>query len=424
MAMYDLNSVADHVASEVSTFLTKTGSNKTQSLKTLCVFGTRPEAIKMAPLVLALAADSRVEAKVCVTGQHREMLDQVLTLFGIHPEFDLSIMKAGQDLTDVTAAVLQGMKAVFAEFKPDVVIVHGDTATTFAATLAAYYQQIPVAHVEAGLRTGNLYSPWPEEANRKLTGALAALHFAPTETSRSNLLREGVAKDSIIVTGNTVIDALLGTVERLENDQGLRDSAAVPLRGLDPGRRIVLVTGHRRESFGGGFERICEALSDIARMHPDVDVVYPVHLNPNVREPVNRLLTGIDNIYLIEPLDYLPFVHLMSRSHIILTDSGGIQEEAPSLGKPVLVMRDTTERPEAVDAGTVRLVGTDKERIVREVSRLLSDSEAYRVMSHAHNPYGDGEACSRIVECLLTKLGTVEARQCQQPHSNVVSINR
>ncbi len=370
-------------------------------MKTLCVFGTRPEAIKMAPLALALAADERFEAKVCVTGQHREMLDQVLALFAIKPEFDLDIMKPRQDLTDVTSSILLGMKEVFREFKPDIVLVHGDTATTFAATLAAYYQQIPVAHVEAGLRTGNLYSPWPEEANRKLTGTLAKLHFAPTDNSRLNLIGEGVAKASIVVTGNTVIDALLEVIKRLEHDPHLFAKAAAPTAFLDNNRKLILVTGHRRESFGGGFERICKALLDTAQLHPDVDIVYPMHLNPNVREPVNRLLTGIDNVHLIEPLDYLPFVHLMSRAHIILTDSGGIQEEAPSLGKPVLVMRDTTERPEAVEAGTVKLVGTDGTNIVREINRLLLDAEAYRAMSYAHNPYGDGQASARIIEALL-----------------------
>lgn len=370
-------------------------------MKTLCVFGTRPEAIKMAPLALALAADARFEAKVCVTGQHREMLDQVLGLFGIEPEFDLNIMKPGQDLTDVSIAILQGMKGVFAEFKPDMVLVHGDTATTFAASLAAYYHRVPVAHVEAGLRTGNLYSPWPEEANRKLTGALANLHFAPTLNSQENLINEGVARDKIVVSGNTVIDALLGVIDRLGRDPELNARAAAPTAFLDPSRKLILVTGHRRESFGGGFERICEALMEIAQQHSEVDIVYPVHLNPNVREPVNRLLTGIDNIHLIEPLDYLPFVHLMSRAHIILTDSGGIQEEAPSLGKPVLVMRDTTERPEAVAAGTVKLVGTDVTYIIRELNRLLLDNDAYHAMSFAHNPYGDGQACQRILEALL-----------------------
>lgn len=369
-------------------------------MKTLCIFGTRPEAIKMAPLALALAADNRFEAKVCVTGQHREMLDQVLALFDLQPDFDLNIMRPGQDLTDVTTAILQGLKAVFAEFKPDIVLVHGDTATTFAASLAAYYQQIPVAHVEAGLRTGNIYSPWPEEANRKLTSAITTLHFAPTETSRDNLLREGIAEESIVVTGNTVIDALLDVVKKLDQNETLRTEAAAPTAFLQPGRRVILVTGHRRESFGGGFERICQALMEIAQQHPDVDIVYPVHLNPNVREPVNRLLSGIGNIHLIQPLDYLPFVHLMSRSHIILTDSGGIQEEAPSLGKPVLVMRDTTERPEAITAGTVKLVGTDSVTIVREINRLLLDQAAYQAMSYAHNPYGDGQACQRILAAL------------------------
>jgi UDP-N-acetylglucosamine 2-epimerase (non-hydrolysing) len=369
-------------------------------MKTLCVFGTRPEAIKMAPLVLALADDPRFEAKVCVTGQHREMLDQVLDLFAIRPDFDLGIMKPGQDLTDVTTAILQGMKGVFAKFRPDVVLVHGDTATTFAASLAAYYQQIPVAHVEAGLRTGNIYSPWPEEANRKLTGALATLHLAPTETSRDNLLREGIDPTKIVVTGNTVIDALLDVVARLEADQALKAlvSESTAFLGLD--RKIILVTGHRRESFGGGFERICRALCDIAISYPEINIVYPVHLNPNVREPVNRLLKGISNIHLIEPLDYLPFVYLMSRAYFILTDSGGIQEEAPSLGKPVLVMRDTTERPEAVAAGTVKLVGTQVEVIVREMRNLIENKDHYEQMSCAHNPYGDGKACQKILDAL------------------------
>jgi len=370
------------------------------TIKTLCVFGTRPEAIKMAPLALSLAADQRFDSKVCVTGQHRQMLDQVLDLFELKPDFDLSVMKPGQDLTGVTTAILAGMKDVLATCKPDVVLVHGDTATTFAASLAAYYQQIPVAHVEAGLRTGNLYSPWPEEANRKLTGALATLHFAPTENSKANLLREGVDPASIHVTGNTVIDALLEVVERLDKDEELGQQAAAPTAFLNRARKLILVTGHRRESFGGGFERICQALLETAKQHPDVDFVYPVHLNPQVQEPVNRLLAGVDNIYLIEPLDYLPFVHLMSQAHIILTDSGGIQEEAPSLGKPVLVMRDTTERPEAVSAGTVKLVGTDVTKIVGELHSLLIDKNAYQSMSFAHNPYGDGKACQRICTAL------------------------
>ena len=371
-------------------------------MKTLCVFGTRPEAIKMAPLVLALAADPRFEAKVCVTGQHREMLDQVLDLFSIKPDFDLNIMRSGQDLTDVTSAILQGMVGVFTQYKPDVVLVHGDTATTFAASLAAYYQQIPVAHVEAGLRTGNMYSPWPEEGNRKLTGALATMHFAPTATSQANLIAEGVESSKIIVTGNTVIDALLGVVDRIKQDPALLAQAAAHIAFLDPKRKLILVTGHRRESFGGGFERICQALIQVAQEHPEVDIVYPVHLNPNVREPVNRLLSGTSNIHLIAPLDYLPFVHLMARAHIILTDSGGIQEEAPSLGKPVLVMRDTTERPEAVAAGTVKLVGTNTADVARELNHLLTNDAAYDEMSLAHNPYGDGKACQRILESLQT----------------------
>ncbi|MGS7251596.1 non-hydrolyzing UDP-N-acetylglucosamine 2-epimerase [Pseudomonas anuradhapurensis] len=373
-------------------------------LKTLTVFGTRPEAIKMAPLALQLARDARFESRVCVTGQHRQMLDQVLGLFEITPDYDLNIMKPGQDLTGVTTEILQGIKPVLAEFKPDLVLVHGDTATTFATSLAAYYQQIPIAHVEAGLRTNNLYSPWPEEGNRRLTGTLAALHFAPTATSRDNLVREGIDPTSIFVTGNTVIDALLEVVRKLESPT-LKVQFEQQFDYLAGHRRMVLVTGHRRENFGGGFERICEALVQTARQFPDVDVVYPVHLNPNVREPVNRLLADVGNIHLIEPLDYLPFVYLMSRAYVILTDSGGIQEEAPALGKPVLVMRDTTERPEAVAAGTVKLVGTEVGSIVGELARLMTDEGAYREMSFAHNPYGDGKACGRIVEALEARLG-------------------
>lgn len=369
-------------------------------VKTLCVVGTRPEAIKMAPLVLALQHDSRFDAKFCVTGQHRQMLDQVLDLFGLVPDYDLNIMKAGQDLTDVTSAILIGMREVLAEARPDVVLVHGDTATTLAATLAAYYARVPVGHVEAGLRTGNLYSPWPEEGNRRLTGAIARLHFAPTEQSRANLLAEGVNPDRVSVTGNTVIDALKLVLARIEADPMLRAEAARPSDFLPQDRRIVLVTGHRRESFGGGFERICTALGIIADRFPDSDIVYPMHMNPQVREPVTRLLGGHANIHLIEPLDYLPFVHLMNRAHLIITDSGGIQEEAPSLGKPVLVMRDTTERPEAVEAGTVRLVGTDVDVIVDAASTLLADAAAWQAMSFAHNPYGDGQAVSRILATL------------------------
>ncbi|RTQ97921.1 UDP-N-acetylglucosamine 2-epimerase (non-hydrolyzing) [Halomonas nitroreducens] len=371
-------------------------------MKVLTVFGTRPEAIKMAPLALQLADDERFEARVCVTAQHREMLDQVLSLFELTPDYDLNLMKPGQDLNDITCGILQGLKEVLAEFRPDMVLVHGDTATTFAASLAAYYQQIPVGHVEAGLRTGNLYSPWPEEANRKLTGALAAKHFAPTDTSRQNLLRENVDPASVHVTGNTVVDALLEVVRKLEAGP-LGSELRERFDFLEDDKRLVLVTGHRRESFGDGFERICRALAETAKAHPDVQIVYPVHLNPNVREPVNRLLADIDNVVLIEPQDYLPFVYLMNRAHIILTDSGGIQEEAPSLGKPVLVMRNTTERPEAVKAGTVKLVGTSVDVITTELTRLLTDDEAYRAMSFAHNPYGDGKACERILDALAVR---------------------
>ncbi len=354
----------------------------------------------MAPLVKRLQREPGFRCQVCVTGQHREMLDQVLTLFSIQPDFDLNIMKRGQDLYDVTTAIVTGMRDVLAQARPDLVLVHGDTTTTMAATLAAFYNRTPVAHVEAGLRTGNLLSPWPEEANRKLTGALASLHFAPTEKARDNLIREGVQAQTIVVTGNTVIDALLHVRERLATDARLRADAQRMLPQLDSSRRLVLVTGHRRESFGDGFERICAALAQIARTRPDVDVVYPVHLNPSVREPVNRLLTGIANVHLIEPLDYLPFVSLMDRAHLILTDSGGIQEEAPSLRKPVLVMRETTERQEAVDAGVVRLVGTDVRAIVEGVTHLLADHAAYAAMSRGDNPYGDGRACERIAVTL------------------------
>ncbi|MBL0629256.1 UDP-N-acetylglucosamine 2-epimerase (non-hydrolyzing) [Aeromonas veronii] len=372
-------------------------------MKVLTVFGTRPEAIKMVPLVHALAADDRFESKVCVTAQHREMLDQVLSLFEITPDYDLNLMKAGQTLNDVTARILLELKPVLQEFKPDVVLVHGDTATTFAASLAAYYEQIAVGHVEAGLRTGNIYSPWPEEANRKLTGALATYHFAPTETSKANLLREGYDQKNIFVTGNTVIDALLMVKHKIENDQGLNASLAAQFPFLDENKKLILVTGHRRESFGGGFERICEALAITAKTNADVQILYPMHLNPNVREPVNRILGEIDNIILIEPQEYLQFIYLMMRSHIILTDSGGIQEEAPSLGKPVLVMRDTTERPEAVASGTVKLVGTDVNKIVTGLSELLSDNEAYQAMSFAHNPYGDGVTCEKILSYINNK---------------------
>lgn len=370
-------------------------------MKVLTVFGTRPEAIKMAPLALQLAEDTRFEAKVCVTAQHREMLDQVLQLFNLQPDYDLNIMKPGQDLSDITTGILQGLKTVLAEFKPDMVLVHGDTATTFATALAAYYQQIPVGHIEAGLRTGNMYSPWPEEGNRCLTGAITTLHFAPTSASRQNLLAEGVKDSTIVVTGNTVIDALLQVKEKIENDTDLVAELAQRFDFLDSTKKLILVTGHRRESFGGGFERICQALVQTAEQHPEVQIVYPVHLNPNVQEPVNRLLRQSPSIHLIEPQDYLPFVYLMNKAHIILTDSGGIQEEAPSLGKPVLVMRDTTERPEAVEAGTVKLVGTHIDQITQELTRLLTDGTAYERMSQAHNPYGDGLACQRIRDFLI-----------------------
>ncbi|MDR9892444.1 UDP-N-acetylglucosamine 2-epimerase (non-hydrolyzing) [Pseudenterobacter timonensis] len=369
-------------------------------MKVLTVFGTRPEAIKMAPLVHALTNDACFEAKVCVTAQHREMLDQVLNLFSIVPDYDLNIMKPGQGLTEITCRILEGLKPILESFKPDVVLVHGDTTTTIATSLAAFYQRIPVGHVEAGLRTGDLYSPWPEEANRTLTGHLAMYHFAPTENSRQNLLRENISDSKIFVTGNTVIDALIWVRDRVMASDHLRAELAERYPFLDNSKKLILVTGHRRESFGRGFEQICHALAEIAANNEDVQIVYPVHLNPNVSEPVNRILGHVKNVMLIEPQDYLPFVWLMNHAWLILTDSGGIQEEAPSLGKPVLVMRETTERPEAVDAGTVRLVGTDSHHIVEEVTRLLRDEKEYQAMSHAHNPYGDGQACSRILHAL------------------------
>ncbi len=369
-------------------------------LKVLSVFGTRPEAIKMAPLVNLLKQDSSIDSRVCVTGQHREMLDQVLKLFHIVPEYDLAIMKAGQDLYDVSTSILLNIKPVLRDFQPDIVLVHGDTSTTFAAALACYYEKTAVGHVEAGLRTGNIYSPWPEEANRRLTGAITTLHFAPTSTSEQNLLAENVNPANVFVTGNTVIDALHQVVAKINADQQLSAQFAEKFPWGEDGRRLILVTGHRRESFGSGFENICAALKTIAERFPDADVVYPVHLNPNVREPVFRLLSNSPNVHLIEPQDYLPFVYLMSRSYLVLTDSGGIQEEAPSLGKPVLVMRDTTERPEAVAAGTVKLVGTDEAVIVAEVSKLMTDQQYYQSMSFAHNPYGDGQGCLRIVAAI------------------------
>lgn len=367
----------------------------------LTIFGTRPEAIKMAPLVHALSSDLRFEAKCCVTAQHREMLDQVLELFEVKPDYDLNLMKAGQTLNDITTRIVQELKPVLQDFKPDLVLVHGDTATTFAASLAAYYEQIEVGHIEAGLRTGDIYSPWPEEANRRLTGVLTKYHFAPTDVSKQNLIRENFNAEDIYVTGNTVIDALLLVKEKIDSNSKLNQELSAQFPFLDENKKLILVTGHRRESFGGGFESICNALVQIAKEHKDVQILYPMHLNPNVREPVNRILGGVDDVILIEPQQYLPFIYLMTRASIILTDSGGIQEEAPSLGKPVLVMRDTTERPEAVEAGTVKLVGTDIEKITSELNILLQDENAYKEMSFAHNPYGDGFACQRILDTLI-----------------------
>lgn len=367
-------------------------------MRVLSVFGTRPEAIKMAPLVRALAGADGIESRVCVTGQHREMLDQVMTLFRIAPNYDLNLMKPGQGLTEITVGVLNGLKSVLEDFRPDLVLVHGDTTTTLGAALAAYYQQIPVGHVEAGLRTGNIYSPWPEEINRRIAGVITKLHFAPTERSRTNLRAEAVPDAQIYVTGNTVIDALFEVVEMLRANPSLGNDYARKF-DIAPDKRLILVTGHRRESFGDGFDRICMALSTLGQRE-DIQIVYPVHLNPNVKGPVEKHLGRLPNVRLIVPQDYLPFVWLMDRADLILTDSGGVQEEAPSLGKPVLVMRETTERPEAVEAGTVHLVGTDDELIVGEVTRLLEDSAAYESMARAHNPYGDGKAAIRILDTI------------------------
>ena len=368
--------------------------------KVLLVFGTRPEAIKMAPLVLELKSRKGLNVEVCVTAQHREMLDQVLDLFELKPDYDLNLMQPGQDLYDITTKALIGLKGVLETSKPDLVLVHGDTTTTFASSLAAFYQRIPVGHVEAGLRTGNIYSPWPEEMNRKLTGSLTKFHFAPTTKAQNNLSLENVDAADVYVTGNTVIDALVQVEKRIGTDKALNSKLSAQFDFLDPSKKLILVTGHRRESFGDGFENICQALRTLAHQ-ADVQVLYPMHLNPNVREPVNRILHNIKNVFLIEPQEYLPFVYLMSRAYIILTDSGGVQEEAPSLGKPVLVMRDTTERPEAVDAGTVKLVGTDYDCIVNESMALLTDKQAYEKMSFAHNPYGNGKACQRIADIIL-----------------------
>lgn len=374
-------------------------------LKVLTVFGTRPEAIKMAPVVLELQKHNDIESMVCVTAQHREMLDQVLNLFEIKPDYDLDLMAPNQDLFDITSKVLLGLRGVLREAKPDVVLVHGDTTTCFAAALAAFYENIKIGHVEAGLRTGNLRAPFPEEANRTLVGLLADLHFAPTPLSKQNLIAEGVSDDKITITGNTVIDALLIVRDKVtskpESEWQEKFGDALYQAVTDKQRKLVLITGHRRENFGQGFIDLCNAIKKLAEKHPDWDLIYPVHLNPNVQKPVYEILEGVNNIYLIDPLDYEPFVWMMNHSDLILTDSGGIQEEGPSLGKPVLVMREVTERPEAVDAGTVLLVGTDKAKIVSGVEMVLLDNEVYQRMSKAHNPYGDGEACERIVRQIL-----------------------
>ncbi len=375
------------------------------TLKVLTVFGTRPEAIKMAPVVLALQNEAEIESIVCVTAQHRQMLDQVLNLFNIQPDYDLDLMAPNQDLFDITAKVLLGLRDVLKQAQPDIVLVHGDTTTCFAAGLASFYQNIKLGHVEAGLRTGNLRAPFPEEANRTLVGRLADFHFAPTESSRQNLLKEGVPEENIIVTGNTVIDALLIVRDKVINkpasDWQQKFGEDLYQKIISPERKLILITGHRRENFGQGFIDLCQAIKELAEKHPDWDLVYPVHLNPNVQKPVYEILNDLVNVHLIEPLDYEPFVWMMNQSDLILTDSGGIQEEGPSLGKPVLVMREVTERPEAVDAGTVLLVGTDKEKIVNGVEQVLSDESVYSRMSKAHNPYGDGKSCERIIKKLL-----------------------
>lgn len=368
-------------------------------LKILTVFGTRPEAIKIAPVITALDKIAEFDSRVCVTAQHRQMLDQVLELFQIVPHYDLNIMKPGQDLTDITSNILLGLRPILKDFKPDVLLVHGDTSTTFAAALAAYYEKITVGHVEAGLRTGNIYAPWPEEMNRSLVGRIAQLHFAPTQTAKESLLKEGIDPKQIYVTGNTVIDALMQTVRKIETSKQLSEQLESKFSFLNSNKRLITVTGHRRENFGDGFERICHALKELSN-RDDIEIVYPVHLNPSVQEPVKRILGNSPSVHLIDPLDYLPFVYLMSRSYIIITDSGGVQEEAPSLGKPVLVMRDTTERPEAVQAGTVKLVGTDNHKIVMECAKLLDNIGDYTEMARATNPYGDGLASSRIQQVL------------------------
>ena len=372
-------------------------------IKILHVFGTRPEAIKMAPLVKACEASNVLESRVCVTAQHREMLDQVLEIFDIVPDYDLDLMMPGQTLNDVTSAILLKLKPILVDYRPDLLLVHGDTATTFAASLAAYYEKIDVGHVEAGLRTGNIYSPWPEEINRKLTGSIARFHFAPTIVSKQNLLNEGVPEEAICVTGNTVIDALMYARKKINNDTQIVQEITSTLPKINFDNKIILVTGHRRENFGSGFEAICKSLQQLASQREDIEIIYPVHLNPNVQAPVKKYLSEFDNIHLIPPLDYLPFIYLMQKSHLILTDSGGVQEEAPSLGKPVLVMRDTTERPEAVNAGTVKLVGTNLHEIISGVTTLLESSKLYNKMSVAKNPYGDGLASEKILKFIEVK---------------------
>ena len=374
-------------------------------MRILFIFGTRPEAIKMAPLVVKMNQNAHITNAVCVTGQHREMLDQVLDLFKITPDYDLDVMKRNQSLSEVTSNILSNLSQVILEFRPDLVLVHGDTTSTFTAALSSFYHQIPVGHVEAGLRTGNIHSPWPEEANRKLVSTLTEMHFAPTKQAMDNLLRENIDKEDILITGNTVIDALFMIKNTIEMDSKLSDELGQKFPFIEDNKRIVLVTGHRRENLGKGFENICESLKLLAERNKDVNFVYPVHLNPKVREPVMNLLSGIKNVYLLEPQGYLEFVYLMVNSDIILTDSGGIQEEAPSLGKPVVVMRDTTERPEAVSAGTVVLVGTDKNKIVNTIDNLLNNKERYIQMSMAHNPYGDGTASDKIIQHIMKKLG-------------------
>ena len=371
-------------------------------MKILLTFGTRPEAIKMGPLVRTLSEHGSFDVKVCVTAQHRKMLDQVLEVFGIRPDFDLDLMRAGQSLTDLTSRILQGMDSVLSEYKPDWMLVHGDTSTAMSGSLAAFYKQVSIGHVEAGLRTNRLDSPWPEEGNRQIISRIASLHFAPTLQTKANLIRENVAEDNVIVTGNTVIDALLSVKKRIDEDANLSSRLAQDFSFLDASKKLILVTGHRRENFGQGFESICKSILELAK-DDDIQVVYPVHLNPNVQEPVLRVLSGHPRIFLIPPVEYVPFIYLMHRSFLLLTDSGGIQEEAPSLGKPVLVMRDTTERPEAVNAGAVKLVGTDFDRIVQTARGLLKDESLYHSMSRAINPYGDGRACERICQELASR---------------------